>query len=139
MVAPVEASGSPWQQGRYRNRKGNKVVRTLTGGGASSDTPPALADPVGVRASSGETELTRRGYTWRGTEKTGTDSYSCGREYENGRCLVVRTSDGRYASIAYAMEMNCNKATTSSGGGDRSGRRRGWAIDILASAIPVAV
>jgi hypothetical protein len=141
------------QEGQYRDQKGNKVVRTLTGGdtqefkwdggrkiiltyasgsggsappaggGASSDTPPALADLVGARASSGEAELNKRGYTWQGVEKQGSDSYSYWRENENGQCVVVRTSDGRYASIANAMDLSCNKAAAASGGGGSAERQ----------------
>ena len=141
------------REGQYRDQKGNKVTRTLTGGGTeefkweggkkvlltftgskgetppasggtSSDTPPALADLVGARGSSGEAELNRRGYVWQGTEKQGNDSYSYWREKENGQCVVVRTSDGRYASIAYAMDASCNKHAASSGGGGGSAERQ---------------
>jgi hypothetical protein len=140
-------------QGQYRDQKGNKVARTLTSGdtqefkwdggrkiiltyassssehaspasgGASSDSPPALADLVGARASSGETELNRRGYTWQRTEKTGADSYSYWRENASGQCVVVRTANGRYASIANAMDISCEKSAASSGGGGGSGER----------------
>ena len=134
------------RQGQYRDQKGNRVTRTLTGssteefkweggkkilltftgspgaappasGGTSSNTPPALADLVGARASSGEAELNRRGYTWRSTEKQGSDSYSYWRQNSSGQCVVVRTSDGRYASIANAMETSCDKGGASAGGG----------------------
>jgi hypothetical protein len=86
-------------------------------GGASGDTPPALADLVGARASSGEAELTRRGYTWVKTDKTGNDSYAYWRENRSGQCVVVRTSDGRYASIARGMESSCSGGSASTGGG----------------------
>ena len=133
------------REGQYRDQKGNKVTRTITGnreefkweggkkilltftgspgaappasGGTSSNTPPALADLVGARASSGEAELNRRGYTWRSTEKQGSDSYSYWRQNSSGQCVVVRTSDGRYASIANAMETSCDKGGASAGGG----------------------
>jgi hypothetical protein len=135
------------QAGNYRDQKGNKVKRTTgasgteefkweggrkiiltyaansggsappAGGGGSSDTPPALADLVGARASSGEAELTRRGYTWVKTDKTGNDSYAYWRENRSGQCVVVRTSDGRYASIAHGMESSCSGGSASTGGG----------------------
>jgi hypothetical protein len=140
-------------QGQYRDAKGNKVTRTNTGpssevfkweggkkilltftgspgaappsgGGTTSNTPPALADLVGARASSGEAELNRRGYAWLGTEKSGNDSYTYWREQENGQCVVVRTADGRYASIAYAMDISCNKYAASSSGGGGSAERQ---------------
>ena len=139
--------------GQYRDQKGNKVVRTITGrsseefkwdggikilltftgspgstppasGGASGDTPPALADLVGARASSGESELNRRGYVWLGTEKQGTDSYTYWRARGNGQCVVVRTSEGRYASIVNAMDLSCDKYAASSGSGGGSAERQ---------------
>ena len=141
------------REGQYKDQKGNRVTRTITGssteefrwgggtrilltftgspgaappasGGAAGDTPPALADLVGARASSGEMELNRRGYAWQGTEKSGTDAYSYWREIENGQCVVVRTSDGRYASIAYAPDLDCKQAAASSGGGGASAERQ---------------
>jgi hypothetical protein len=137
---------------QYRDQKGNRVTRTITGGsteefkweggrrilltftgsagsappaggGASSDTPPALADLVGARASSGESELNRRGYVWLGTEKQGNDSYTYWRARGNGQCVVVRTSEGRYASIANAMDISCNKYAASPGGGGSAERQ----------------
>lgn len=83
---------------------------------ALADTPPALADLVGARASSGEAELESRGYSWRSTEKQGSDSYAYWRNDRSGECVVVRTSNGRYASIATAMEMSCEKGGASAGG-----------------------
>jgi hypothetical protein len=133
--------------GHYRDQKGHNVVRTLlasgseefkweggrkiiltyasssggnappASGSASSGTPPGLADLVGARGSSGEAELTRRGYSWVRTEKSGGDSYAYWRENENGQCVVVRTSDGRYASIAYGMESSCSSSSAPAGGG----------------------
>ena len=137
---------------QYRDQKGKRVTRTITGGGTeefkweggrkilltfagspgsappasggtSSNTPPALADLVGARASSGEAELNRRGYVWLGTEKQGNDSYTYWRARGNGQCVVVRTSEGRYASIANAMDISCNKYAASSGGGGSAERQ----------------
>jgi uncharacterized protein YneR len=152
------------RQGQYRDQKGNRVTRTITGssteefkweggkkilltfignpgfappasGGASRETPPALADLVGVRASSGEMELNRRGYAWQGTEKTGADSYSYWRERMNGQCVVVRTSDGRYASIAYAPDLDCKQAAASSGGGGGASAERQDPFDTICGVI----
>ena len=142
------------QAGVYHDQKGNKVVRTLSGGnteefkwdggrkiiltytsggGSSGYTPPpssgaagtavpSLQDLVGARGSSGESALQNRGYTWVGTDKSGSDSYSYWRENENGQCVVVRTSNGRYASIAYATDIDCNNAKSSGGGGSAAER-----------------
>jgi hypothetical protein len=147
-------------EGQYRDQQGRKVVRTVTGrsteefrweggrrilltfagspgsappasGGTSRDTPPALADLVGARASSGESEMNRRGYAWQKTEMTGADAYGYWRETENGQCVVVRTSNGRYASIAYAMDSSCSKAGGSAGGGGGSAAQRQDPFDTI--------
>ncbi|MGE5289489.1 MAG: hypothetical protein ACM3ML_20280 [Micromonosporaceae bacterium] len=152
------------RDGQYRDQKGNRVTRTITGGsteefkweggtkilltfagssgsappasgGTSSDTPPALADLVGARASSGEMELNRRGYAWQGTEKTGADAYSYWREKENGQCVVVRTSNGRYASIAYAPDLDCKRAAASAGGGGGVSAERPDPYDTICGVI----
>jgi hypothetical protein len=139
-------------QNQYRDQKGNRVVRTLTGGsteefkweggkkillsfdggaGSAGSAPaggdvgssvPSLQDLVGARASSGESELRNRGYTWVRAEQSGGDSYTYWRENRNGQCVVVRTSNGRYASIAYGLATSCQQAAAS-GGGSTAERR----------------
>ena len=142
------------KEGVYRDQKGNKVVRTITGqgseefkweggkkilltftgsasqmpaappsGGGAGTPVPALQDLVGARGSSGEQALQQRGYTAVGGEKSGSDSYTYWRENENGQCVVVRTSDGRYASIAYATDLDCKQASGSGGGAAAAERR----------------
>jgi hypothetical protein len=88
-----------------------------TGGGDVGSSVPGLQDLVGARGSSGEAELKRRGYTWLRAEQSGGDSYTYWRENENGQCVVVRTSDGRYASLAYGMATSCQQGASSGGGG----------------------
>ena len=142
------------REGVYRDQKGNKVVRTVgasgteefkweggrkiiltyasssggsaapASGGAAGATPPSLQNLVGARASSGEMEMRNRGYTWVGTDKSSGDAYSYWRENENGQCVVVRTSNGRYASIAYATDFDCKQAAAASGGGASSAERQ---------------
>ena len=138
------------KEGHYRDQKGNKVVRTITGNGTEEFkweggrrvlvtftggsgggyTPPAgsgaagspvpgLQDLVGVRGRDGEVALRNRGYTWAGTDKSSADSYGYWRENENGQCVVVRTSNGRYASIAYATELDCKQAAGGGGMAER--------------------
>jgi hypothetical protein len=77
---------------------------------------PSLQDLVGARGSSGESELRNRGYTWVRAEQSGGDSYAYWRENKSGQCVVVRTSDGRYASIAYGMDTSCQQGAASGGG-----------------------
>ncbi len=134
------------KQGQYRDQKGRMVLRTLTGGnseefrweggtkilltfnggagsggsapagGSDTGSVPGLQDLVGARASSGESALRDRGYTWIRAEQSGGDSYAYWRKNANGQCVVVRTSNGRYASIAYGMETSCQQGATSGGG-----------------------
>ena len=118
----------------FRWEGGKKIVVTFGGGGGSggsalpasgggAGTPvPSLQDLVGARGGDGETGLRNRGYTWGGTDKSGSDSYSYWRENENGQCVVVRTSNGRYASIAYSTEFDCKHAA-GAGGGSSAERR----------------
>lgn len=68
---------------------------------------PSLQDLVGVRGGDAELALKRRGYTWVRTSKSANDSYTYWRENENGQCVVVRTTDGRYASIVFAPAFDC--------------------------------
>lgn len=134
------------KQGQYRDQKGIRVVRTLTGGrteefrwdggkkilltftggaGSGGSAPsgsgevvssvPSLQDLVGARASSGKATLCDRGYTWIRAEQSGGDSYAYWRENENGQCVVVRTSNGRYASIAYGMKTSCKQGSSAGG------------------------
>ncbi len=130
----------------FKDEKGKTVVRTVTGNGqeykwdgkklivrwnadsgASSgsgsetgDTPHALRDLVGARASSGEDALLQRGYSYRNGSTSGDAKYSNWRENSTGRCITVRTEDGRYASIVHVPELDCQKggAAASSPPGD---------------------
>jgi hypothetical protein len=132
------------QANHFKDQKGNKVVRTQAGGdtqdyrwdggkrltvtfrgqsssggggsGGVGSSVPALQDLVGARAGSGESALRSRGYTWIRSEQSGGDSYAYWRENENGQCVVVRTSNGRYASIAYGMDTSCQQGSASVGG-----------------------
>ena len=81
---------------------------------SAQDPAPALQDLIGARGGDGEYQLQQRGYTFIRTEKTGSDAYSYWQENENGQCVVVRTSEGRYASIVYAPAFDCK------GGGQAS-------------------
>ncbi len=90
----------------------------------AQDPAPSLQDLVGTKGSAGELALEKRGYTWVRTEKSGGDSFSYWREKENGQCVGVRTSDGRYASIVFVPELDCKggapaaKAEAPSGAGE---------------------
>lgn len=67
-----------------------------------------LADLVGARGSSGESQMNSRGYQFvRGGDKSGDSSYTYWREPRSGRCVSVRTTNGQYASIVYAPDSDC--------------------------------
>lgn len=111
----------------YKWEGGKKIIvrfdgggRAASSGGGAGDPVPALQDLVGARGGSAEDALRSRGYTWARTEKSGNDSYSYWRENENGQCVVVRTADGRYQSIAYATDFDCKGG----GGGHSANQER---------------
>lgn len=136
-------------QGQYRDDRGNKVTRTVSGntevfkweggkkiivtysasastagptpppasGGAAGTPVPSLQDLVGARGGDGEMALQKRGYTLVGGGKSGGDAYTYWRENENGQCVVVRTNNGRYATIAYSTDFDCKQAAGSGSGG----------------------
>ncbi len=79
---------------------------------------PSLQDLIGARGGDGEYQLQQRGYNFIRTEKSGNDSYSYWQESENGQCIVVRTSEGRYASIAYALASSCQGGGAGGHGGE---------------------
>lgn len=65
-------------------------------------TPVApLADLVGSRAGQAENAIESRGYRFVRAETSGDAVYGYWRELSTGACVVIRTSDGRYASIVY--------------------------------------
>jgi hypothetical protein len=90
----------------------------VAGGVLAQDTVPSLQDLIGARGRDGEYQLQQRGYSFVRTEKSGNDSYSYWRENENGQCVVVRTSEGRYASIVYSPFPGCQVGGSAGGGGD---------------------
>lgn len=67
----------------------------------------ALADLVGARGSSGEDQMNSRGYQFVRGAKTADSSYTFWREPRTGRCVSIRTTDGRYAAIVYTQESDC--------------------------------
>ena len=94
----------------------------VAGTSAAQEPAASLQDLIGARGSSGEGELQRRGYTFIRTEKSSDSAYSYWQEQENGQCVTVRTTDGRYASIVYAPYSDCQ------GGGSNTADAmdRGW-------------
>lgn len=89
-----------------------------------------LQDLVGARGSSGEMELEKRGYQFLRTEKSGTDAYSYWREEKTGKCLTVRTSEGRYQSLVYAPNFDCQNNSSSGSSSNSSAQASGRNIQI---------
>ena len=81
---------------------------------------PELRDLMGVRAAGGETQLQQRGYTNVGGEKVGGSSMTYWRHDGDNSCIVVTTTDGRYAAINHAPATKCSGDSGSSpeGSGD---------------------
>ena len=73
-----------------------------------------LQDLIGTKGRDGEPEMNKRGYSWIRTDKSDDSSYSYWRDNRSGKCVNIRTSDGRYVSIVFAMEFDC----TGNGGGN---------------------
>lgn len=68
-----------------------------------------LQDLVGGRASSGEGELESRGYVLTHSDKSDDSSYTYWWSSRAKKCVVVRTTDGRYASIVDTLPGDCNQ------------------------------
>lgn len=100
------------------------MAMTMAAGTASAQQPATgLQDLVGAKGRDGEYQLQQRGYEHIRTEKSGDSAYSYWQETENGQCVTVRTTDGRYASIVYAPMSDCQGGGASSHGGGDSDRQ----------------
>jgi hypothetical protein len=66
-----------------------------------------LQSLVGVKGASAESELTRKGYTYRGGDQIGDSAFSYWKQPRTNSCVAVRTTDGRYQSITYAEPSKC--------------------------------
>jgi hypothetical protein len=67
----------------------------------------ALSDLVGAKAGQAENAVKNRGYTWIKTDKSGGSAYSYWRESGSNKCVTISTADGRYQSIVYAPDLDC--------------------------------
>ena len=132
MTGPLARVGTPVgcasNRGMVMKVSKRRLLVGLTASAAlvAAAAVPALArsanqmsDLVGGRASSGESQLEARGFTY----ITGSTSFDTKHSYWwNGgdkNCLHVETRDGRYAAIRDASKGDCNQK-----GGDNTGRRR---------------
>ena len=83
------------------------VALILAPAAYAQDPAPGLQDLVGARGSSGEGALQERGYTYVKGEKSGAGSYTYWRQARTGQCIVVRTAEGRFQSLATALSVSC--------------------------------
>jgi hypothetical protein len=124
--------------GHYKDQKGNKVVRTRSGSaeefkweggkkvivtfasapgkhhqGSSNyrtgETAPDLADLVGAKGGQAEGELERRGYSYATGSTSGNAKYSAWYNRSTGRCVMIRTEEGRYQSIIETLPADCGR------------------------------
>ena len=68
---------------------------------------PGLSDLVGAKAGQAENTVKERGYTWVKTDKQAAGIYSYWTEKGTGKCVTIRTADGRYQSIVYSPKFDC--------------------------------
>jgi hypothetical protein len=74
----------------------------------SAQEPVApLRDLVGAKGAGAENEMLNRGYKLAGGSKAGDSSFTYWREPMSNRCVAARTTDGRYASITYTKDADC--------------------------------
>ncbi len=73
-----------------------------------------LADLVGARGSSGETQLQARGYQFVRASRVRDQSWTFWWSDVQRQCVSVATSDGRYASIEKIPAQNCRPGGASS-------------------------
>lgn len=76
-----------------------------------------LRDLVNARASSGESDLEKRGYVLTHTSKEGNSIYGYWWSPSAKKCVTVRTSEGRYASIADTLPVDCNQNVSNNNNG----------------------
>jgi len=73
-----------------------------------------LSDLVGAKAGQAENTVKDRGYTYVKTDKSGGSSYSYWTESGSNKCVTIRTEEGRYQSIMYTPDFDCQKQDSSS-------------------------
>ncbi|MBP6003874.1 MAG: hypothetical protein KA746_10615 [Pyrinomonadaceae bacterium] len=87
----------------------------------AQNTPADVSDLVGIKASSGESELRSRGYRFVKTEKGGDSSYSNWWRSNTKTCISVRTFNGRYDTIVSVVSADCNQYSGGNNGGNWGG------------------
>ena len=80
----------------------------------AQDLVDDLQDLIGARGRDGEYQMQHRGYTHVRTDKSDDSAYSFWTDNRSGRCVQVRTTDGRYASIVHTPDADCGTAMAAS-------------------------
>ena len=94
---------------------GALIGNLITGGGSSTSTETArmgapvseLQSLVGVKGRSGEAELIRKRYIYRGGSTGIASKFSFWEQPRTNNCVGVQTADGRYQKIEYTDKSNC--------------------------------
>lgn len=89
-----------------------------------------LQDMVGDRASSAENRLEERGYISIHSDRSWSNSYAYWWSYRDKKCVVVKTNDGRVASIKNTSNGDCNQK-------DSDGLSTGAKVGIAAGAAAI--
>jgi hypothetical protein len=85
-----------------------------------------LSDLVGAKAGQAENTVKQRGYKWVKTDKQAAGIYSYWTESGSGKCVVIRTADGRYQSIVYSPKMDCESGAQDKHPKHAVGVRQSW-------------
>lgn len=95
----------------------------------AQSTPRELRDLVGGRASTGESELQKRGYTWVKTTEGSDRKWSNWWNDSRRQCITVATVNGRYDSIVTSPQFDCNRNNNNNNNNGNWGQTRppSWA------------
>ena len=104
-----DAERFQWHEFRIIVRQGGQSdnYQDSNAGGDYESTPYPLRDLVGARAGQAEGEVRARGYRFINSSKGADSIYANWEEASTGKCVTIRTFDGRYESIMYVPEFDC--------------------------------
>lgn len=93
----------------------SSLIMAMSIASFAQNTPRELRDLVGARASSGESELQRRGYDWVKTTEGSDRKWSNWWNNSRRQCITVVTYNGRYDSIVTSPAFDCNRNGNNNG------------------------
>jgi hypothetical protein len=103
----------------FKWENGKKIVVTFTASPTAAPAPhasytagataPDLADLVGAKAGQAEGDLRSRGYSYATGSTSGNAKYSSWYNGSTGRCVMIRTEEGRYQSIVETSPTDCGR------------------------------